>query len=235
LAITKTAQLVEYIYLDRPGIESLCAQIDGALETSRTTATRKGVAAKVGAKAHLRSFFLKVLTGLEGDVSAEVTGSGSRTEQSTTRQTAENRLRVVLDFLSESGEGRFFTSLSEAARHLRSASGPVFVSIQDTFNAPQFYGGRTGADSVNACGHLLLEKGGTGDYCDRDDYYKQPTALVKLSASVSKMRTGGAMGISSHEAIFIRGFGGRHVPLHVFGMLSGTSEYMQIKPLAIWK
>jgi hypothetical protein len=59
--------------------------------------------------------------------------------------------------------------------------------------------------------------------------------MVKLSASIKKMRTGGALGATSHEAVFIRGFAGRHVPLCVFGTLSGTAEYLQIKPFAIWK
>jgi hypothetical protein len=38
---------------------------------------------------------------------------------------------------------------------------------------------------VNAAGYLLLEKGGTADYRYDDDYYKQPTAVVRLSARVT--------------------------------------------------
>jgi hypothetical protein len=226
---------VEYIYLDGPGIESLYAQVVDAVETSRTTTIQKGTATKVGAGLRLKNFLVKVLSGLEGEVSAEVTGSRARVEQSTRVQTVEHRLEGVLDFLGKSGEGYFFTSLGEAGQHLQTADGPVFINIRDTFNAPQFYGGALGADSVNADGYLLLEKGGAGDYCYGDDYYKQPTAVVKLSASLKKMRAGGSMGVTSHEAVFIRGFAGRHVPLCVFGTLSGTSEYLQIKPFAIWK
>jgi hypothetical protein len=41
--------------------------------------------------------------------------------------------------------------------------------------------------------------------------------------------------MTSHEAVYIRGFAGRNVPLSVFGTLTGTSDYLQIKPFAIWK
>jgi hypothetical protein len=226
---------VEYIYLDGPGIESLHAQIVDAVETSRTMTTQRGVAAKVGAGLRLKNFMVRLLSGLEGEASAEVTGSRAQTEQSTRVQTVEHRLERVINFLSESGGDCFFTNLSDASRCLQTADSPVFINIHDSFNAPQFYGGALGADAVNATGYLLLEKGGADDYSYGDDYYKQSTAAVKLSASVEKMRAKGAMGATSHEAVFIRGFAGRHVPLCVFGTLSGTSDYMQIKPYAIWK
>jgi hypothetical protein len=110
----------------------------------------------------------------------------------------------------------------------------VFINFRDTFNAPQFYGGATGTDAVNAEGYVLFEKGGAADYHYGDDYYKQP-ALVKMVASVKKMRGEGSMGATSHDAMFLRGFAGRHVPLSVFGTVSGTPDYLQIKPFAIWK
>jgi hypothetical protein len=226
---------VEYIYLDGPGIESLYAQIVDAVETSRTTTTQKGTVAKVGAGVKLKNFLVKLLSGLEGEVSTEVTGSRGRTEQSTRVQAVEHRLQRLVDFLSKFADDSFFTSLGEASRHLQSASGPVFINIQDSFNAPQFYGGALGVDSVNAEGYLLLEKGGADDYCYGDDYYKKPTAVVKLSASIKKMKTGGSMGATSHEALYFLGFAGRDVPLCVFGTLIGTSDYLQIKPFAIWK
>jgi hypothetical protein len=228
-------QPVEYIYLDTPGIESLYAQIADSVETAHTTTIQKGVAAKATGGLRLKHFLVKLLSGLEGEVSAEVARSGARTEQSTSVQAIERRLEQILTFLSGPGQSYYFTSLGEASRHLQAADGPVFINIRDKFNAPQFYGGSQGTDAVNVAGYLLLEKGGAADYHYADDYYKQPTAMVNLSASIGKMRTGGAMGASSHEAVFFRGFAGRRVPLCVFGTLSGTSEYLQIKPFAIWK
>lgn len=226
---------VEYIYLDKSGIESLYAQTVDSVETSQTTTVQKGIAAKGGAGLKLKNLLAKLLIGLEGELSAEVSGSRSHAEQSTRVQTVEHRLKLVLEWLSKFGEDCFFASLDEASRRLRTAHGPVFINIQDSFNAPQFYGRALGTDSVNAEGYLLLEKGGVDDYCHGDDYYKQSAAIVKLSASTKKMGTGGAMGASSHEAIFIRGSAGRNVHLCIFGTLSGTADYLQIKPFAIWK
>lgn len=87
---------------------------------------------------------------------------------------------------------------------------------------------------MNADGYLLLEKGGTDDYFHGDNYYKQSTAAVRLSASIKKMKTGGPLGATSHEAVFFRNFAGRHVPLSVFESLNGTPDYLQIRPFAIW-
>ncbi len=224
---------VAYIYVDGAGIESLYAQIVDSVETSRTTTTQQGVTGKVGAGLRLKNFLVKLVSGLEGEVSTEVTGSHARTEQSIRVETVEQRLKAVVDFLSKSGDSYLFTSLSEASQRLKTAGNPIFIDIRDKFNAPQFYRG-CGVDSVNAEGYLLLEKGGTADYSYDDDYYKQPTALVKLSVSVAKMRNGGAMRLSSHEAVIFRGLAGRHVPLSVFGSLRGTSDFLQIKPFAIW-
>jgi len=114
-----------------------------------------------------------------------------------------------------SGSGYYFTNLGDASRSLPAAGKAVFINIEDRFNAPQFYGAALGADSVNAEGYLLLEKGGAADYHYGDDYYRQSTAPVKLVASIKKMRTGGPMSMTSHEAVYIRGFAGRNVPLSV--------------------
>jgi hypothetical protein len=225
---------IDYIYLDRPGIESLYAQIVEAVETSRTTTTQKGLAAKGGTKLALKNLVMK-LTGFEAELSAEVTGSRAQTEQATKVQTVEHKLGKLLDYLGKSGEDYFFTTLNEAVKRLARANGTVFISVQDTFNAPQFYGRAIGTDLVNAEGYLLLEKGGSGEYHYGDDYYKQSGALIRLSASITKMRSGGVMGATSHEAVYIRGFGGQHIPLCIFGALSGTSDYFHIKPFAIWK
>jgi hypothetical protein len=125
---------VEYIYLDGPGIESLHAQIDDSVETSHTTTSQKGIAAKAGAGLRLKNFLVKLLSGLEGEVSAEVTGSGMRTEQSIRVQTVEHKLRRILTFLSKPGESHCFTNLGGSltfrtdSMHLNSMAG--WVPIQ---------------------------------------------------------------------------------------------------------
>jgi hypothetical protein len=222
---------VEYIYLDRPGIDSIYAQIVESTETGRVTSVQRGTDVKARAGVRLKNLLLKMVGGLEGDVSAEVSGSKMRTEQSTTVQATEQRLRQILTFLGK--ERYLFTNLPDATRHVQETNEPTFISFQDKFNAPQFYGNGVGVDTVNAEGYLRLERG--MDYNDRDDYYKQSTALLKVSASIKKMAEGPVMAVTSHAAIFLRGFRGRGVPLWIFGNLSHTSDYYQIKPFAIWK
>ena len=69
-----------------------------------------------------------------------------------------------------------------------------------------------------------------------DAYYKTPSLRVILSASVTKMRAyGGKMAVTGHDAIYFRGFGGRQIPLGVFGIMTATPRYFQIKPFAIWR
>ena len=122
---------VEYIYLDAPGIESLYAQLVDTVETSRTTTTQKRVAAKVGAGLRLKNLLLKAISGLEGEVSGEVTGSRVRTEQSTGVVAIEHRLHKLIDVLSASGADYFFTTLNDAAEHLKTGHGPTFIKIHE--------------------------------------------------------------------------------------------------------
>jgi len=150
---------LEYIYLDGPGIQSLYAQIVDSIETSRLTTTQKGISAKAGVALRLKNLLLK-LSGVEGEASAEASASRTQTEQSTRVQTTEQTLLKLRTFLTESGEGSFFTDLAAAMRRVAASGEPAFIGIRDKFNAPQFYGGAIGSDSVNAAGYLVLEKGG---------------------------------------------------------------------------
>jgi hypothetical protein len=218
----------EYIYVDVPGIESLYAQIVDAAGTSRTTTAQKGLSAKVGSGSRLRNFLVTLLRGLGGEASAALTASHAWTEESTRVQTAERRVERVVDLLSKYGHDYFFTSLSEASRRLQTTDVPVFINILDSFNAPQLYWRWLGTDRVNSDGYLLLEKGGAVDYNYADDYYKQFSALVRLSASTKKMMTRALW-----RSYYFRDFAGGHVPFGVFGILSGPSDYLQIKPFAI--
>jgi hypothetical protein len=234
-SILSRRDLLEYVYLDVPGIESLYAQLADDLETSRVRTTQKGVAAKAATGVKLRNFVMKLLAGLEGELSAEISGSGTITEQTTRVLSIENKLARVRAFLGDKAGGLIFRDLGEASRYLQKAGGKVFVDVRDEFNAPQFYGGAGGAASVTTEGYLLLEKGGASDYRDQDDYYRRPSAELTVLANVNKMRCGSVMGSSSHDAHFFRKCGGRRILLNVFGSLAGNSEFLQLKPFAIWR
>ncbi len=57
-----------------------------------------------------------------------------------------------------------------------------------------------------------------------------------MTANLEKFpRLKGSMGATSHDAVFFRGFGGKDVPLGVFGYLIRLNvEACQIKLYAIW-
>ncbi len=82
----------------------------------------------------------------------------------------------------------------------------------------------------------MLELSGSGRYCERVDYNRKPSRIVTLSASVLKMPASArGMAASGHDAIFLRGFDDRDIPIGVFGVLTATPNLYQIKPYAIWR
>ena len=229
------APLLEYIYLDGPGIDSLYAQTVKAVETSRTLTTQKARDTKISAGVKLKNLLVRLIAGVEAEAAGEYGRSKTHARASTRVRTIEHRLQAVISFLKQSTEFRVYEDLHDACRYAKAADLPVFVNVRETFNAPQFRAGAAGAIAVNATGYLLLEKYAATDYRYNDDYFKAPSAPVKMSANVAKMRGGGPIGASSHEARYFAGYAGRDVPLSVFGTLAATPQYFQIKPFAIWR
>jgi hypothetical protein len=232
-----SAKPVSCIYFDEHGIETLHAQTVNRLEIERSTTLEKAVAGKAGATARLKNLLLKALGGPEFEITGEVSGSRKRTEQSKEAYAVEQKLADLMAALQRVGKPVWFSDLGEASRYVDSSQTSAFVRIDDTFNAPQFYSGN-GSTSVNNEGYLILEKCRAGEYEYRDDYYKlkKPSRLVTISASILKMPTSSrGMAPSGHDAIFFRGFGGREIPLGLFGSMTATPKYFQIKPYAIWR
>jgi hypothetical protein len=226
--------MVNYVYLDEQGIQSLYAQTVQRLEVEHSTTIERALGGKAGGAARFRNLLLKVLGGPELELTGELSGSRRRTEQSRNTQTVEQKLDSLLDALRQIREtALFFSDLRDAATHLEHPRTSVFVRIEDDFDAPQFIGGN-GSESVNEAGYLILQKGGPGHYNYGDDYYRDPSLPIKLHASVSKM-SGGGMAGSSHLAVYFRGFNGREIPLGVFGAMAKTPAYFHIKPYAIWR
>ena len=225
---------VNYIYLDAAGIESLLAQTTEWLETERSTAVESTGTGRVGVTGRLKSFILKAVGGPELEVDAEIGASQKNIQQGKQLQAPEQKLAIVISGLEKIGKPILFSDLVEASRAADGSGESVFVNVREQFNAPQFQPHR-GIGAVNQDGYLLLELGTAGAYRYGDDYYKKPNRVVTLSANISKMPTS-ARGMSGtgHDAVFFRGFNGRDVPLGVFGILTATPNYYQIKPYAIW-
>jgi hypothetical protein len=221
-----------YYYLDQDGIHSLYAQTVANVEVERSVSVEKSVAGKAGVGAKLKNLLLKAIIGTDFEVNAEVSGSRKSMEHSKRVVRVENELAALLKALQDSGDPVFFSRLSDAARKIGNSSAKAFISVEDRFNAPQFQGG-AGGRSVIEDGYLVLTKGMGGDYDHRDGYYKNPQIPVLLHAGVDKMRSGCFRG-SAHLALHLRGNSGQEVPFRVFGAMTYTSAYFQIKPFAIW-
>jgi hypothetical protein len=151
--------------------------------------------------------------------------------------TIERKLSELVRVLEKTGQPVYFANLIEAANQAAVSKRKVFVDIEEEFNAPQFLGSSSGHAHVNDSGYLVLERGGSLDHDDRDDYYKRSKIHVTLSASVTKLRgSSHGMPATGHEAIFLRSHRGRHIPLRVFGTFVSLGEdSYQIKPYAIWR
>lgn len=169
-------------------------------------------------------------------MSGEISGSRKGTAQSKEIRSPEQTLDGLIAALTPLGEPIIFSELSKATRYADANHKTVFLRVEDEFNAPQFWY-ESGVDSVNKEGYLILEKGGTGDYEYADDYYRRSLdRTVTMSASILKMPGSSAgMARSGHDATFFRGFGGKKVPLGLFGTVTATPMYYQVKPYAIWR
>jgi hypothetical protein len=220
------AKPVRYLYIDASGIEGLYAQTVDRLQTELSTTVEKGRSGRVGAAARLRNLLVTIL-GPEIEFNGDLSASRKTTEQSKQIQSTEQMLASLIATLGEMGEPTIFSQLAKATRHADSTGSTVYINTEDEFDAPQFYSS-DGVRIVNEEGYLILEKGGAFDYEPGDNYYKKEllSRLVKLSASILKM--------PAASRVLFRGFGGRRVPLGVFGAITATPAYFQIKPYAIW-
>jgi hypothetical protein len=228
---------VAYLYLDAPGIEGLYAQTVDRLEVEHSTAVEKARSGRLGAAARLKSLFAACLAGGEFEISGDVRGSRKTTEQSKQLQSTEQRLASLIATLKGLGEPTIFSELASAARHTESTGTSVFMNIEDEFDAPQFCS-PAGASLVTNDGYLILEKGGALDYEPGDHYYKRErlSRPLTMSASILKMPfSSKGMPSTGHDARYLQGFSGRRVRLGVFGLISATPSYFQVKPYAIWR
>lgn len=228
--------LRSYIYLDEGGIESLYAQSVDFLEVEKTTTLEQTVAAKAGTALRFKNFVLKLLGGPELEASIELAGERKRSTQSKQVRTIEQKLQDLISSLKKFNDSVLFTTLVGAEKATRSNGKSVFILVEDRFDAPQFWAS-DGVDQVNSSAYLNLQKGTSGDYNDRDDYYRtQLQSPLTLVAAVEKLRRSSqGMRYTGHDAIFFRGYIGKGVPLGVFGRFISTPSYCQIKPYAIWE
>jgi hypothetical protein len=221
-----------YLYLDSEGIESLYAQTTDRVETelteSRTKEGRGGVGLKVG--------FGNLLTGLLGlkEVAADTKLEmvHSQIEQAKSRLSIEHKLQALSKYMIRAGQ--CLEDLTKAAESASEPGQPIFIQVAEKFDAPDFFAGKMDYEAINSSKAIVFTRG--GQYEPSDSYFKKPSFRFTMPASLEKFpRLKGFMGITSHEAIAFRGFGGKNIPLGIFGyLIRYKSPVCQIKPYAIW-
>jgi len=225
-----------FMYLDVEGIDSLNAQTVTRFETESTSSRGRGrksrISGSVGLGNAIGSFF--GLLNLKGEAGSESSVTSNDTVKS--HLATEQKLREILEYLSRLGEPTLFVDLAHASDFSEDNKDAVFLHLQTEFDVPQFYGD-AGVQAVNQAQYVVFEKDTENSryYDYRDDYFRKRGIPIVMSASLSKFpNCKGQMGMTGHDAIFIRGHAGRQIPLHVFGSLFKLTAFCQIKPYAIW-
>lgn len=226
-----------YIYLDADGIDSLYAQTVDRLETEFTQSSERDKGGRIKANIGVGKL-LGMMLGL-GEVGAEteLMMSGKRIEEAKMRFTLEQKLSALINYL-KSLEGReFFEHLPQAAIQAKELGKGVFIRIAEKFNLPQFFNG-DGVTDINKDKSIAFSIGpiGVNEHEYADSYYKKKEYTFLMTASLSKTtHSKDYMSATGHDAIYFRRFGGKHVPINVFGYLIPLGKYtFQIKPYAIW-
>lgn len=231
-----------YIYLDVEGIESLYVQIVEHNISEMLFKQEKGKKGKISGRLGLGKLLGNLLNLADIEVSPEIERS-SVTETTTKATTStEHKLRDLIKYLNDIGEPSLFSDLYRAADHCKNTIETVFVNVQETFDAPQFYSGRGHVD-VNESQVIYFEKNicKTKDtYCHHDSYYRQAVQAeipFFMSSNLLKYPSykNGGMGATSHEAVMFRAFKGFDIPLNVFGAFFKLPSFSQIKPYAMWR
>jgi hypothetical protein len=230
------------MYLDAEGIESLYVQIveQNVIETvSKRGSIKRG---KISGKIGLGKILGPFLKLADIEVSPELEGSSNTETTTKSALGLEHKLSELMNQLDKHGEPSVFTDLARAEDYCRANHEAVFVNITDTFDAPQFYGGRGHLD-VNESQTILFDKNvckWKDTYVHSNDYYKRPKTSetpIFMASSLQKYPNlkNGTMGATSHYALMFRQCGGLDIPLSVLGAIFHVGSSFQIKPYAIWR
>jgi hypothetical protein len=226
-----------YIYLDADGIDSLYAQTVDRLETEFTQSQERDKSGKIKANMGIGKLLGVMLGLVEVGAETELSISGKRIEEAKMRFTLEQKLSALINYLRNLEGSEYFELLPQAAIQAKELSKGVFIRIAEKFNMPQYSQGN-GVGNINRDKSIAFSIGPIGESKHEYDdlYFKKTEYTFLMTTSLSKTtRSKDGMAMTGHDAIYFRQFGGKNVPLEVFGYLIPLSKYTyQIKPYAIW-
>lgn len=239
----KLLNLRNYIYLDKPGIDSLYAQINKTMVIEERIQNTDGgnLKGKFGLSGKLKVLFNSDM-GIEGEY------HGTQMHEKVIESAYEQKLSEIIELTSHLDN--YCTNI-ESAREKCMGNAPfVLINVYDEFFSRLCFRSHEVFEYIQKCGYLEFERGDTpiskdtlieynvpyDTYTYSDDYYKgcnECRYRVVMSMSLDKMVTSYS-GMSSHLAVALRGGNGK-IRLGVFGQIRNINDfYFQIKPFAVW-
>jgi hypothetical protein len=202
-----------FIYIDAPGIASLYAQLHGrdVVETLLSMEHSRASGWKVALGAFL---------GLSGSGEATKTTKEARASKVTLRP--ENMLREISASLR--ARGTLHNSVEEAIDATSSTPGAAWFEARHSFSIPPQI------EKFNEMRTVLFVSGFPP--------YEEPSVdipQISMSASLHHFPTArdSQIGISGHDALFIRSLNGKPYSFAVFGSIFSCGDGFQIKPYAL--
>lgn len=223
---------VVYLYMDDEGIESLYAQTTDRLETELTESRSKEGRGDVELKVGFGNLLATLLGLKEAAAATKLETVHGHIEAAKSRLSVEHKLERLSEYLVKSR--KCLQDIYEAAESATEPGRPVFIRVEEKFDAPDFFAGGGGVDAINSSKAIVFTLGGR--YDDSDRYFKRQFFSFTMPASLEKFRRSkGFMAETSHEAIAFRGLEGKEIPLGVFGyLIRYRGSVCQIKAYAIW-
>jgi hypothetical protein len=214
-----------FLYLDKPGIESLFAQTVDRVETEFSESRKTGSKDSAGVKFGIGKA-IAALLGLEASAKLDTEKTRSNLQLTKATLKVENKLERLLEYLAASDS--LATTLPLAVAKAMDQNASVFLKCSAEFDMPQMAQHHGGIRAINEDGAALFEITSAGK-CKK----------VSMAASLAKFPRvrEERLGTISHEALFFQGHKGRNVPLHLFGNLRPLNiaeGHCQIKPFALW-
>lgn len=234
-------KIVNYLYIDKDGVDSLVAQLCGTLETEIRVEKSNNHNGKIGAKLGLSDVISKIIKP-EISTSAEV-GYASK-EGITSINTHENKIIQLVNNLQRTNY--YFTDINEAMKNSK-PDDSCFINAMIPFNTPHDFYSSNYINEIESAGYIYFEHGRkliNGDdsnartydtYVEKDCYYKTPQNDDRIVMSLSIEKLTGGYGFTSHMSVIIRGCKCENIPFRVLGQFRNVQNlFYQIKPYAVW-
>lgn len=224
-------KLIEYIYIDKEGIDSLVSQVTSELVESVRVEVSNRRAGAISGKVGL-SDIMKEFMAADAGISGET--ESVRVTEIVATQPYEAKIDMLVQYIAN--HGGLLTNRLAICQN-KEFSGFVYLTLP--FTAPQYHSDWLETVHVmKQSGYFTLRNGLLpGEYNSDDSYYKSNKFdhhVILMNMNIQKMTT--SLSMTSHLAVWIRAMGGNDLDLGVFGRVRQLADSLyQIKPYAVWR